>query len=385
MQYKLLWIASWYPNSESPTNGDFIQRMGWALDTPIVLIHATQGLRCDFELTDIQKRNIREIICYFPRTDRWKYAKLFRMWRSIKAYQKAFRYVRSLDIDFNIIHLHVAWPAGLIILIHSRYFNMPLIITEHWSGLRRRAQGYLTLIQRVVIRKLWKKAKVILPVAEALKEDMVHFLPSIAPYTEVMPNVIDTDLFKANNGTYLPNKRFLFVGTLDDTVKNISGIIKAFAGYHFNDPESELICIGEGPDKTNLIELTRKLKLEKCIRFTGQVMHLEVSQWMKKSTALISFSYYENLPCVILEALSSGLPVITNETGDMHLWIDNNNGILLQNLDIKLLEDALRMISKMSFNRESIRKTILQKCSIEVIKGKLNIIYYKALSDHKRR
>ena len=85
MHYKALWLASWYPNRHAPSNGDFIQRMGIALDVPIVLVHACPAEEPDHCITDQIHQNIREIIAYYPDSEGTGLAKIRRVVRMIAA------------------------------------------------------------------------------------------------------------------------------------------------------------------------------------------------------------------------------------------------------------------------------------------------------------
>ena len=66
-------------------------------------------------------------------------------------------------------------------------------------------------------------------------------------------------------------------------------------------------------------------------------MHKEVAQELNTSNLFILFSNYENLPCVILEAFSTGTPVISTSVGGIDEYFPANFGSLIE----KGNEDAL--------------------------------------------
>ena len=66
---------------------------------------------------------------------------------------------------------------------------------------------------------------------------------------------------------------------------------------------------------------------------------------MQQSSALLMFSRYENQPCVILEALCCGLPVIATKVGGIPEIINESNGILVEpGNEIQLLNACLMLM-----------------------------------------
>jgi glycosyltransferase involved in cell wall biosynthesis len=77
---------------------------------------------------------------------------------------------------------------------------------------------------------------------------------------------------------------------------------------------------------------------------------------MKRSDAMVMFSRYENFPCVIIEALCCGLPVISSCVDGVPEAVDEDNGILVDPDNETELLQAIETIHKdISFyNRERI-------------------------------
>ena len=72
----------------------------------------------------------------------------------------------------------------------------------------------------------------------------------------------------------------------------------------------------------------------------------EVASLMGESHAFLLFSHYENLPCVILEAFSCGIPVVSSDTGGIREHLDPSRGILVTNGAEDELERALLQMKK---------------------------------------
>jgi glycosyltransferase involved in cell wall biosynthesis len=98
------------------------------------------------------------------------------------------------------------------------------------------------------------------------------------------------------------------------------------------------------------------------IDFFGEISWEEVARKMESSHALLLFSNYENLPCVIVEALACGLPVISTRVGGISEHINPERGILVDRGD----EDALaKAIDSMSSNIDQYDKEALRKYAVE--------------------
>ncbi len=105
--------------------------------------------------------------------------------------------------------------------------------------------------------------------------------------------------------------RFLFVGRLSEG-KRIGTIIEAVKGYH---RACILNILGDGEERQSLEELARG---SERIRLLGAVGPDEVERFMRDSDILVMNSDSEGMPMVILEAISTGMPVITTDVGGIH-------------------------------------------------------------------
>jgi glycosyltransferase involved in cell wall biosynthesis len=136
---------------------------------------------------------------------------------------------------------------------------------------------------------------------------------------------VDKVIVKANfcndydTGSEQRNHFFLFAGRLAEE-KGIRHLLEAIA-----QTNEAIIIAGDGP---LLEELKQRYLYCKNIEFKGVVQHRELIQLMKECKALIFPSiWYEVLPYVIIEAFSTGTPVLASNTGSMSSLItDGFNG-----------------------------------------------------------
>lgn len=175
-----------------------------------------------------------------------------------------------------------------------------------------------------------------LPVANKLGETVSQLTP--VEY-KVIPNVVDTALF-FYKPSVLQKPRFIHPSTMS-YVKNPDGILRAAIELHEEGYEFELLMVGGVSDP--LLELARKSGgLEQYLFFKKEIPYTRVATEMQNASALILFSRFENLPCVILEALCCGLPVISTDVGGIKEVVNETNGILVDSEDEKALKNALK-------------------------------------------
>lgn len=117
---------------------------------------------------------------------------------------------------------------------------------------------------------------------------------------------------------------YLFVGRLSPE-KGVDTLLEAWRAL----PQQQLIIAGDGPEKTNLEEKFGGLD---NIVFLGHQQKEDVLNLMRKSRALIFPSiWYEGLPLTIVEALSTGTPVIGSDLGAVSEMIKHGyNGMLFE-------------------------------------------------------
>jgi len=119
------------------------------------------------------------------------------------------------------------------------------------------------------------------------------------------------------------------------------------------------------------------------VNFLGLQTADEVAKYMRTSDFLMMFSNYANLPCVIAEALASGIPVVATDVGGISEMIQNDQlGALVEAKD----EEALYLeVKKMLegnqvFDKKYIAEFAGNNFSRKVIGERLLEMYGKALN-----
>lgn len=365
----ILFTSGWYPSKAHTTVGNFVLRHAEAVTTAcdvwVLYVASMPQWQGPPKIEEHCEKNVNTAIVYC-RSGFFAKRKAF-----IKG---AYHLIRSKKIQFDVVHHNVLWPHGWQPRwLHSK-FNLPYIVTEHWTGFdtinAHKRHPLLLWMSRFGARK----ASFLCPVTLDLQQKMIDF--GIHGNYRVVPNVVDTRLFSlaTPEGSAI---RFLHVSSLVDEHKNISGLLRVWKKVSDVLPNVHLTLGGDGP-----IEYWQQHAASLGIRsdsidYFGETTWEGVAQKMESSHALVLFSNYENLPCVIVEALACGLPVISTGVGGISEHITEERGILVDRGDEDELQHAIATMTETihTYDKSKLRNYALERFSNEAVAAEFEKLY----------
>ncbi|MCF6241940.1 MAG: glycosyltransferase family 4 protein, partial [Bacteroidales bacterium] len=365
----ILFIASWYPTKYTPFDGDFIQRhaRAVALYCNVTVIHlASVKQKEDLIIEDIRNSGVWEIRVFHKKLkSKFGIIRAFKnLFFKLRAFKKAFAMIEKTDI----VHLNVLFPAGVFALYLKFRYKIPFIVTEHWSKFLPDSNINFTSIEFFLIKQIVNNAKLICPVSGNLKRAMISM--NLHGNYQIVPNVVDTNVFFPVKEIKKPDIfNIVHISGMTDRIKNITGMLNAVKKAYFLSPNFKITFVGTN-NYEDYEQYVHKIGIPKdIINFIGVVSYSDVAQIMRQHHILLMFSNYENAPCVISEALVSGLPVISSAVGGIPEMIDDTNGYLVEKQNENQL--ALKIIEMIGnynkFNTEFIAKNAKQKYSYQVV------------------
>lgn len=102
----------------------------------------------------------------------------------------------------------------------------------------------------------------------------------------------------------------------------------------------KFVFIGGGIFKP-FMDFAKEKGVEEFIYFAGKVTDEELVVWYRKAYIFILPSYFEGQPLSILEAMASGLPVISTKIGSIPEVVRGQNGFIIEKGDYKTLADKI--------------------------------------------
>ena len=257
-------------------------------------------------------------------------------------------FVRLLrDGDFQIVHFHLQganWVAKpLAALVGQRV----RIAHDHTSGdLRFRGAGSLLpdasshLFSSRIIA-VSKSVRDFLTRWEAVPEDLI----------ELVPNAVDDEMFRpcteeqkrAARSTLCISKEAFVAGSIGRLAheKNFA-LLPRLAALH---PDIVFVIAGSGPERARIAALASELGVDTRLLLLGTI--LDRSSFYDALDAFILPSLYEGLPMAILEAMSSGVPVLSSRLEGISAVIaEENEGLLARPGDVADFSRQLRRLKE---------------------------------------
>lgn len=193
-----------------------------------------------------------------------------------------------------------------------------------------------------------KKIDYFVAVSKELEEFYRNYLGEKVVY---IPNSLDK---LPNRVSKLDSNNLTYVGRLSKE-KAVDDLLKIFKKISSKDSKLKLNIIGDGPEKTNLLNLAKELKLGEKVIFHGFQNKEYINEILKDTSLYLMTSHTESFGLVLIEAMSNGVPCIAFDSaqGANEIIEDNVNGILVKNRDQD--EFASKVIELLS------DKTLLKK------------------------
>ncbi|MFA6243776.1 MAG: glycosyltransferase family 4 protein [Candidatus Hydrogenedentales bacterium] len=124
-------------------------------------------------------------------------------------------------------------------------------------------------------------------------------------------------------------KRLIFVGRLA-AVKGVPVLLEAFAALAAKHPELTLTLAGDGPDRAWIEAFARERGIASRVTVTGYVSQERIRELLAQSDIFVMASFAEGVPVVLMEAMATGLPVVTTHiAGIPELVEDGVSGYLV--------------------------------------------------------
>jgi glycosyltransferase involved in cell wall biosynthesis len=155
----------------------------------------------------------------------------------------------------------------------------------------------------------------------------------------VIRNGIDLADFSATRNGGHTGRRVIHVARLN-IIKDQKTLLHAARLVADAEPDFRLDILGDGPEREALVALRDELRLQEHVRLLG--MREDVNVLLAQSDIFVLSSLHEGLPITVLEAMASGLPVVSTRAGGTpEVVIDGVTGLLVPSASPPALAEAL--------------------------------------------
>lgn len=325
----VLFLTSWLPGRHHPTNGNFILRHAEAVASQgwkVSLLYITTGLPNQTQRVEVEEQEANHVFCVkvYLKPSRG-IPKILAYYANLRKYTDYIVGKRGLP---TLLHANIALNAGLFAKLISGWKRVPYVLSEHWSGYLLEVKAYTGFGKRVMTYWIFSSAKAVLPVSQYLANSL-RTLRLPMNQCAIVPNVVDSEMFKPAFRSK-DQSLLIHVSMLEDKIKNVRGILRAFKECLSYAPDARLLLVGQRPDNDKLKAYANQLRLvEPNFTFLDFVAISEVAQLIQEARALVLFSWYETLSAVVAEAQSCGTQVIASSVGGVPEACVDNGAILI--------------------------------------------------------
>jgi len=224
-------------------------------------------------------------------------------------------------------------PHGVYAAIIGRLLKIPVI--QELIGTDRPLvnkskfyQGLLAQAERIGVR------------GKSSKKDLSYLgLPDEKFFISKAVNAIDFDLFQPDQVQKIFD--IVYVGRLDQN-KQVHLIVDAFHALQQQNPDIKLLIVGDGPERSNLLNKVAEYGITESVHFAGNQKYEDIPTFLNQSRVFIMASAFEGLPVAMIEALSCGLPVVMPNIGDISdIAVDGYNALLIDKISLDSYVEAL--------------------------------------------
>ena len=253
-------------------------------------------------------------------------------------------------IDADLVHAHEGLFGGLV-AARLTPPGVPVIVTEHDTRLRRLLSAPET---RALYMEVIERSSAFLVVSEMLAEQVSGYVPDLAHRVSVLPNAVVFDQMPMRATQVGSLRRWLYVGRLAGH-KGARRLVNTFAECAREDPELTLTVIGSGVLRPELEERVAREGLAERVTFRGPVPHAGVREAMSSHDLLVHLSERETFGMTIVEAISTGLPVLVTRSGGPQETLAGLEGIAGRTVSVGTDVDGSDTAEVVAAYREMVR------------------------------
>jgi glycogen(starch) synthase len=232
------------------------------------------------------------------------------------------RFLHGAD-EFDVMHAHShLYFSTNLAALKRRLGSIPLAITNHGLYSQSAPEWVFRWYLRSLGRETFDSADSVFCYTDTDAARLREF--GVGTDIHVVPNGIDTDRFSPDgpaSDRVTGDPAVLFVGRLVEG-KRPGDALSAIERVRDTHPDARLHFAGRGPLRADLERRVAERGLGDGARFLGEIPHEEMPQLYRGADLFVLPSRAEGLPRTVLEALSTGTPVVASDLAQMRSVIE---------------------------------------------------------------
>jgi glycosyltransferase involved in cell wall biosynthesis len=295
--------------------------------------------------------------------------------------KRAIRRFGSIDV----IHAHVAYPAGWIAMQLAEEFQLPFVITEHQGPFPLPVYTSPDGNLKAILREPLQRADARIAVSPTLANTLGSY--GIQDVTFI-PNLIDERQYPLTP-TRASDDFVFYTLCAMERGKGVGDLVKAARKFidRLDDPDRErlrFVMAGAGSALESFQAEVAMLGLTSFFEWRGAVSRDQARHGFRECDAFVLTSWHESFGIVYVEANAVGRPVIATRCGGPESIVSIENGLLVDVSDLDQIADALHFMfmNAKNYDPALIRASCLQQFGRDAVVGHIEEVYRSVL--HRR-
>ncbi len=261
---------------------------------------------------------------------------------------------------FDIIHAQYGYPCGWAALLASRRTGVPNVVSiqggdGHWVG-------SCCETHRLAMTRVLDHAGAVLIGCESFAQEVVARLGTDRARFTIVPGAVDVGRFTPQPRADADGPVMLYHGRVDAR-KGVLDMLEAVALLAREGVGFRLIVSGIGPDFDTVSNRVSALGLSDRVQMTGYADYAAVPAVYHQADIFVSPTYAEGFSNTILEAMASGLAVVScRSVGVVDCIAHGETGLLTEAGDVAGLAGALRRVLCDPAERARLAGAALAEC-----------------------
>jgi glycosyltransferase involved in cell wall biosynthesis len=371
---KILILTHSYPDALNRWRGVFVQEQAKALstihDVIVVYFKVDYTHFAPFSKYPFIKRINGRITEYELTTGR-----SFPVLNQLKHLLNTYSFIKReilINHNIDIIHSHLAYPAGFLGTIIYKRKNIPNVITEHSSI----SKYFRSFVHTKCVRYALKNSPGIICVSNALREEILKI---VNRDISVIHNVTNIEKFRFASPETDKKIHIGFLGNLDNENKGLDLLLKSVS---LLKRRNIILHIGgKGKLLDSYVKMAEESGIKENCRFYGGILPEEVAGFYSRLNFFVLVSRYETFGIVLVEAMACGLPVIATKCGGPEEIVIPSTGILVSKDNVQVLAVAISFMldNLQKYDREVIRNYVKDKFGQQAFLEKISQVYKNIL------
>lgn len=263
---------------------------------------------------------------------------------------------------FDVLHAQYAYPNGLAVLRAARRAGLPAVVSVqggdgHWVGT-------CCDTHRELVRAVFTHAPALLIGSPSFAEEVARRHAIDPARFTLVPGATDVERFTPSHAlAQLSDPAILLYHGRVDARKGVFDLLEAVRLLLVGGSRVRLLISGIGPDTARVRERIGELGLQDAVEVLGAVPYEHAHEVYQRAEVFVSPTYAEGFSNTILEAMASGLPVVsTDVVGVRDCVRPDDNGVLVAPADPAMLAAGIRRV----LTDDALRRRVAERAHRDV-------------------